>query len=178
MKDTSKTELVTSLTDRCAGPRRLPSFARRNILMASGLVVSMLGTRGFAFADASQEGDRRIHQPATPGVTAYVQRAFEMRQKAIDLGDQPYGAAIVHGDKIVGQSWSRVVQDGDPTAHAELSAIRDAARRLKSRDLSDAVMYSSSKPCPMCEAAAYWAGIDQLVYGLEATSAGAPSLCW
>ena len=177
MKQATKSNPVTSPTDRCAGPRKLPLLVRRNILMASGLAVSMLGSRGFALADSSQEGGGRIDQPVAPGVAAFVQRAFEMRQKAIDLGDQAYGAAIVHEDKIVGQSWSRVVLDGDPTAHAEMSAIRDAARRLQSRDLSGTVMYSSSKPCPMCEAAAYWAGIDQLVYGLEATSAGAPSLC-
>ena len=177
MKHVTNTKPTVSPADRCAEPWKLPSFARRNILMASGLAVSMLGSRSFALAASSQAGDGRIDQPATPGVTAFVQRAFEMRQKAIDLGDQAYGAAIVQEDRIVGQSWSRVVQDGDPTAHAELSAIRDAARRLNSRDLSGTVMYSSSRPCPMCEAAAYWAGIDQLVYGLEATNAGAPSLC-
>lgn len=137
----------------------------------------MLGSRGFALADSAQEGDGRIHQPKIPDETAFVQRAFEMRQKAIDLGDQAYGAVIVQDNRIVGQSWSRVVLDSDPTAHAEMSAIRDAARRLNSRDLSSTVMYSSSRPCPMCDAAAYWAGIDQLVYGHEATSAGSPSLC-
>ena len=165
----------------CRHFRRTDALERKKVrplrgatfLVASGLAVSLLGSRGFALADTAVS----IPQPSTPGVAAFVQRAFEMRQKAIDLGDQAYGAAIVNEDKIVGQSWSRVVQDSDPTAHAEVAAIRDATRRLNSRDLSGTIMYSSSKPCPMREAAAYWAGIDHLVYGRDATSAGAPSLC-
>ncbi|NNE79546.1 MAG: nucleoside deaminase, partial [Silicimonas sp.] len=80
-----------------------------------------------------------------------------MRQTAVERGDQAYSAVIVQNNQIVGQSWSRVVIDQDPTGHAEMSAIRDAARRLDSRNLTGATMYSSSRPCSMCEAAAYWA---------------------
>ena len=82
----------------------------------------------------------------------------------------------VRNNQIVGQSWSRVVIDRDPTSHAEMSAIRDAARRLDDGDLTGSVMYSSSRPCPMCEAAAFWAGIGQLVYGRNLSSAGSPKL--
>ena len=100
-----------------------------------------------------------------------------MRGIAVERGDQAYGAVIVQDNQIVGQSWSRVVIDQDPTGHAEMSAIRDAARRLNSRDLYGTVMYSSSRPCPMCEAAAYWAGVSELIYGRELESAGPPRLC-
>ena len=106
-----------------------------------------------------------------------MSRAFEMRQKAVDMGDQPFGAVVVMGGKIVGQSWSRVVLDNDPTAHAEMAAIRDAAERLNSRDLSGATMYSSSRPCPMCEAAAYWANVSEMLYGKSISPAGTPGLC-
>jgi tRNA(Arg) A34 adenosine deaminase TadA len=83
----------------------------------------------------------------------------------------------VRDGAIIGQSWSRVILDNDPTGHAEISAIRDAARRAGSRDLSGAIIYSSSRPCPMCEAAAYWARIDQMIYGRGTANAGVPRLC-
>ena len=100
-----------------------------------------------------------------------------MRQKAIELGDQAYGSVVVRNGVIIGQSSSRVILDEDPTGHAEMAAIRDTARRLGSRDLNGATMYSSSRPCPMCEAAAYWAGIGQMVHGRDGDNAGAPKLC-
>ncbi len=100
-----------------------------------------------------------------------------MRRLAVEYGDQAYGAVIVRDSIVIGQSWSRVVLDQDPTGHAEIAAIRDAARRQKERNLKDAIMYSSSRPCPMCEAAAYWAGIDAMMYGMNANNAGAPKLC-
>lgn len=145
--------------------------------MASGIAFLLPGIRHSALANTGQMEDEAILQPATPDKMAFVQRAFDMRQKAIDYGDQAYGAVLVRDKIIVGQSWSRVVLDNDPTGHAEMSAIRDTAQRLKSRELSGAVMYSSSRPCPMCEAAAYWAGVTLLVYGRGATSAGSPKLC-
>ena len=84
---------------------------------------------------------------------------------------------VVRDGRIVGQSPSQVVQRRDPTGHAEMEAIRDAARRLGSRDLSGCILYSSSPPCPMCEAAAYWAGIESMVYGRGAQAGGRPRLC-
>ena len=77
-------------------------------------------------------------------------------------GDQPYGAVVVKDGKIVGEAPSRVVTNRDPTAHAEMEAIRDAARKLGTRDLSGCEMYGSSPACPMCRAAASFAGISRL----------------
>ncbi|MGE0747222.1 MAG: nucleoside deaminase [Rhodospirillales bacterium] len=111
-----------------------------------------------------------------PAARAFIDRAFALRMAAQAAGDQPYGAVVVHDGRIVGEAPSRVVVDGDPTAHAEMEAIRDAARRLGGRDLSGCVLYSSSRPCPMCEAAAYWAGIGGVVHGEAMTDAGAPRL--
>ncbi|MGI9512581.1 MAG: nucleoside deaminase [Anderseniella sp.] len=149
------------------------SCSRRQLLR-TGVVSSVLTA---CSRQTLADGDAAIVQPAAPGAPAFVERAFEMRQLAVDKGDQPYGAIIVRDNVIVGQSWSRVVLDQDPTGHAEVSAIRDAARRLNSRRLGGTVMYSSSRPCPMCEAAAYWAGVESLVYGRNADDAGAPQLC-
>ena len=159
------------------GSRTSPTFARRAILMVTGLAVLLPGSGHSTSAHSSTNKNEAILQPATTEDIAFMQRAFEMRQLAIDYGDQAYGAVVVRDDIIIGQSWSRVILDSDPTAHAEISAIRDAARRSNSRDLTDAVIYSSSRPCPMCEAAAYWANIGQMTYGRGITTAGSPKLC-
>lgn len=154
-----------------------PNVARRGLIAAAAVALISPHPRWSAHALADQNDENVIRQPAAAGTDAFMRRAFEMRQIAVDKGDQAYGAVIVLDGKIVGQSWSRVILDQDPTAHAEMAAIRDAARRLGRRDLSGTVMYSSSSPCPMCEAAAYWAGVGQLIHGNAMTDGGAPRLC-
>lgn len=103
-------------------------------------------------------------------------RAYRMMREVVQNGDQSYGAVIVRSGRIVGQAPSRVVVNEDLTAHAEMEAIRDAARRLDTRDLQGCVMYSSSPSCPMCEAAAYWAGIDGLFHESNIVDREAPRL--
>ena len=112
---------------------------------------------------------------ASPSLQQAMQRARALRDQAMRSGDQAYGAVILRGDQIVGEAPSRVVTSGDPTAHAEMEAIRDAARRLRNRDLSGCVLVSTSRPCRMCEAAAGWARIERMVHGDALTDAGAPS---
>jgi tRNA(Arg) A34 adenosine deaminase TadA len=107
---------------------------------------------------------------------AFMRRAFELRKLAVERGDQAYGAVIVKGGRIVGEGVSAVITTPDPTAHAEMQAIRDAARRLNTRDLSGAEVYGTSRACPMCEAGAYWAGISRLWYGDPVAGGEAPRL--
>ena len=76
----------------------------------------------------------------------------------------PFGAVVVRGDRIVGRGWNRVTSANDPTAHAEISAIRDACRRLKTFQLDDCELYSSCEPCPMCLSAIYWARLRKVYY--------------
>ncbi len=148
--------------------------SRRWLCQTATVAGLLTGSGRHANADI---GDAAVVQPATPDTMAFIERAFEMRRLAVENGDQAYGAVIVRDNVIVGQSWSRVVLDQDPTGHAEISAIRDAARRLRSRSLKGAILYSSSRACPMCEAAAYWADIDGMVFGRNAGNAGTPRLC-
>lgn len=150
-------------------------FVQRLIrLSAAGAAFGLLaGGR----IQAAEQRDEIILQPAEPEPGQFMQRAFAMRQLALDRGDQAYGAVIVRDGLIVGQAPSRVVVAGDPSAHAEMETIRDTARRLGSRHLHGCVMYSSSPPCPMCRAAAYWAGIESLVFGAELSDGGRPYLC-
>lgn len=76
----------------------------------------------------------------------------------------PFGAVVVLNGVIVATAGNRVLSDHDPTAHAEISAIRAACRRLGTHDLSGAVLYSSCECCPMCYSAAYWARISRVYY--------------
>jgi tRNA(Arg) A34 adenosine deaminase TadA len=104
----------------------------------------------------------------------WSEAAFGMKRLAESWGDQPYGAVLVLGDELVGEGPSRVVKRGDPTAHAEREAIRDAQRRLQRTDLAGSVLYSTSRPCAACEAAAAAAGIGRMIFGEELNDAGVP----
>lgn len=103
-----------------------------------------------------------------------MRRAIALRDEALQAGDQPYGAVVWRAGEVVGSAPSRVVTRTDPTAHAEMEAIRDAAQSLRTRDLAGCVLVSSSRPCRMCETAAMWAGISRMVYGESMTDGGAP----
>jgi len=98
-------------------------------------------------------------QPANKTKAGFLARARELRDEAVKEGDQAYGAVVVRDGVIVGEGRNYVVLHSDPTAHAELLAVRDAARRLKQRELSDCDVYSTATPCPMCQGALYWARI-------------------
>lgn len=115
-------------------------------------------------------------QPADATPAAFARYAAEMRRDAIASGDQAYGAIIVKDGRVVGLGPSRVMVNRDATAHAEMEAIRDASRRLNTADLSGCVMYSTSPPCRMCEAAAHWARVSRMYVGDAAADAGAPQL--
>lgn len=147
--------------------------ARRRVALRcfTGLVVGAL-----AGPVSARDRTPEIVQPRTAGHEGFMERAFEMRRRAIERGDQPYGAVIVKGGRIVGEGVSAVVTDNDPIAHAEMQAIRDAARRLGTRDLTSCEMYGTSRACPMCEAGAYWARIARMYYGTSIADAGAPRL--
>ena len=115
-----------------------------------------------------------IVQPAVPNQASFSQYAFEMRQVAVESGDQAYGAILVKDNQVVGLGPSRVIVNHDATCHAEMEAIRDASRRLGTADLSGCELYSTSRPCRMCEVASYWAGVERMYYGLEVTDGGEP----
>jgi tRNA(Arg) A34 adenosine deaminase TadA len=104
----------------------------------------------------------------------FIAEAARMKQEAIASGDQPFGAVMVVGDTIVGYGPSRVVIDRNPNAHAERVALWDAQRRLGNRNLSGAIIYSTSRPCLACEKALADSSIERMFFGPEATDAGKP----
>jgi len=83
----------------------------------------------------------------------------------------PFGAVVVRKGKIVGRGWNRVTSANDPTAHAEVSAIRDACKKLKTFQLDDCEIYTSCEPCPMCFGAIYWARLSRLYFANTAEDA-------
>jgi guanine deaminase len=85
----------------------------------------------------------------------------------------PFGAVIVKDGQIIGRGCNRVTSTNDPTAHAEVVAIRDACKSLAAFHLTDCELYASCEPCPMCLAAIYWAHIDRFYYGCTAADASA-----
>ena len=76
----------------------------------------------------------------------------------------PFGAVVVRNGKIVGRGWNQVTSTNDPTAHAEVTAIRDACKKLKTFQLDDCELYTSCEPCPMCLSAIYWARFKKVYY--------------
>lgn len=94
-----------------------------------------------------------------------MRAAIELsRKKMRDNCGGPFGAIVVRKNKIIGRGWNRVTSTNDPTAHAEVSAIRDACRKLKTFKLDDCEIYINCEPCPMCLAAIYWARVGEIFY--------------
>lgn len=105
----------------------------------------------------------------------FLQQAINLANRSVDEGGGPFGAVIVRQDSVIGQGNNRVTLDNDPTAHAEVQAIRDACRKENNFSLRDSVLYTSCEPCPMCMAAIYWARIERVVFaasGEDARRAG------
>ena len=97
--------------------------------------------------------------------TKYMRMAIELANKNILDGGGPFGAVIVRNNEVVGTGANQVTNHNDPTAHAEILAIREASQNLSEYNLSDCTLYTSCEPCPMCLGAIYWARISHVFYG-------------
>lgn len=105
---------------------------------------------------------------------AFMRRAIDLSREHMNAGHGgPFGAVVVLDGAIVGEGWNRVTSTNDPTAHAEVTAIREACAQLGRFDLKGAVLYTSCEPCPMCLAATYWARIGTVYYANEQADAAA-----
>ncbi|GAA4821918.1 nucleoside deaminase [Streptomyces ziwulingensis] len=110
-------------------------------------------------------GGKVPYAPASAADHAFLAQAIELSRHALeDEGKTPFGALLVIDGQVMGTGTSSVVQLHDPTAHAEVMALRDAGAKLGRHLMEDAVLYSSSEPCPMCLVACYWARLPRLVY--------------
>lgn len=102
----------------------------------------------------------------------FIKRAIYLAKKYSASGfNGPFGAVIVKDGEILGEGWNQVVSSNDPTAHAEVMAIRDACQHLGTYQLKGCTIYCSCEPCPMCLSAIYWARIEKIVYACTASDA-------
>jgi len=104
---------------------------------------------------------------------AYMRRALELARHAEEAGEVPVGALVVLNDEIIGEGWNQPIVTQDPTAHAEIVALRAAAVRTKNYRISEAVLYVTLEPCAMCAGAMVPARMARVVYGAADPKSGA-----
>lgn len=103
----------------------------------------------------------------------WMQRAFELAKKAEAQDEVPVGAVVVYKDQIIGEGWNQPISSNDPTAHAEIMALRNAGKKIGNYRLPDASMYVTLEPCAMCASAIVHARLAKLVYAVEDPKTGA-----
>jgi tRNA(adenine34) deaminase len=103
----------------------------------------------------------------------WMEEALRAAQRALDAGEVPVGAIVVCEDQIVGRGWNRNITDNDPTAHAEIVALRDAGANVGNHRLADCELFATIEPCAMCAGAMVHARLKRLVYGADDPKAGA-----
>lgn len=102
-----------------------------------------------------------------------MEEALRCAQRALEAGEVPVGAIVICEGRIVGEGWNRNLTDNDPTAHAEIVALREAGRSLGNHRLGECELFATIEPCAMCAGAMVHARIRQLVYGADDPKAGA-----
>jgi len=103
----------------------------------------------------------------------WMQEALCCAQRALEMGEVPVGAVVVFEDEVVGRGWNRNLTDNDPSAHAEIVALREAGRTVGNHRLSACDLFATIEPCAMCAGAAVHARVRRLVYGADDPKAGA-----
>ena len=103
----------------------------------------------------------------------WMQRALELADRAAALGEVPVGALVVRDDKVLGEGWNQVISAADPTAHAEIVALREAAKRVGNYRLPGTTLFVTLEPCTMCVGALVHARVRRLVYGATEPKSGA-----
>jgi tRNA(adenine34) deaminase len=103
----------------------------------------------------------------------WMEEALRAAQRALEAGEVPVGAIVVCAGEIVGRGWNRNLSDSDPTAHAEIIALRQAGANLGNHRLGDCELFATIEPCPMCAGALVHARLKRLVYGADDPKAGA-----
>jgi tRNA(Arg) A34 adenosine deaminase TadA len=103
----------------------------------------------------------------------FLRRALELARASVEAGGGPFGAVVVRDGHVIAEGRNRVVPGCDPTAHAEIEALRAAAQALGTHELAGCVVFASAEPCPMCAAALHWARVARVVYAAGRADAAA-----
>jgi tRNA(adenine34) deaminase len=113
------------------------------------------------------------HRLTTDSDELWMEEALRSAQRALEAGEVPVGAVVLCHGKVVGRGWNRNLADSDPTAHAEIIALREAAATVGNHRLGDCELFATIEPCAMCAGALVHARIKRLVYGADDPKAGA-----
>ena len=145
---------------------KISAVSRRRFLL-SGTAAGAGGALAMnqALARDPKGGDKPT-TPITDQDRDYMRQAIQLMRQAgvVDRTGGPFGAVLVRDGKVLAASGNSVARDNDPSAHAEVNAIRIACRAVGSPNIPGAVLYSSCEPCPMCYSAAYWARVSKVYY--------------
>ncbi len=112
-------------------------------------------------------------RPTTGPDELWMEEALRAAQRALEAGEVPVGAVVVCDGKIIGRGWNRNITGNDPTAHAEIVALREAGAAIGNHRLAACELFATIEPCPMCAGALVHARINRLVYGADDPKAGA-----
>jgi hypothetical protein len=133
--------------------------------MPDGLPTGNISVSLYSYPTASTMDEKEKTQHAANACRErYMRQAIDLSIENVRKGGGPFGAVIVRDGRVIATGTNRVVPGCDPTAHAEVTAIRNAARVLGTFDLSGCEIYTSCEPCPMCLGAIYWARLDRMYY--------------
>jgi len=102
-----------------------------------------------------------------------MEEALRCAQRALEIGEVPVGAVVIHAGQIIGRGWNRVISSNDPSAHAEILALREAGMALGNYRLGGCDLFATIEPCSMCAGALVHARIERLIYGADDPKAGA-----
>lgn len=134
---------------------------------------SLRPRRSAATDDRAPEGNPSVTNQTPTSDELWMEEALRCAQRALELGEVPVGAIVVREGKIVGRGWNRNIIDSDPTAHAEVAALREAGTTVGNHRLGDCELFVTIEPCAMCAGALVHARIKRLVYGSDDPKAGA-----
>jgi guanine deaminase len=140
--------------------------ARRDFLFTGAVAAAGTYVGGGQALAETLASDRKSERPATDQDRDYMHQAVQLMRKAgvVDKTGGPFGAVIVRDGKVLAATGNSVMRDHDPSAHAEVNAIRIACHAVANPHIEGAVLYSSCEPCPMCYATAYWARVGKIFY--------------
>ncbi len=134
---------------------------------------SLRPRRSAATDDRAPEDNPAVKNQTPTSDELWMEEALRCAQRALELGEVPVGAIVVREGKIVGRGWNRNIIDSDPTAHAEVAALREAGTTVGNHRLGDCELFVTIEPCAMCAGALVHARIKRLVYGSDDPKAGA-----
>jgi tRNA(adenine34) deaminase len=128
-----------------------------------------------SFEQTGADGPRKTEDQATKVVNdeLWMEEALRCAQRALEAGEVPVGAVVVRSGRIVGRGWNRNITDSDPTAHAEIVALREAGAAVGNHRLEGCYLFVTIEPCAMCAGAMVHARVARLVYGADDPKAGA-----